>query len=68
MHEKKTYFLSFLGGKITHRYNAALLGFAAEIPDDSVRKIPFLWELEKKKQATAILKPTLIFSFCILFL
>ncbi|KAG0317821.1 hypothetical protein BG000_004412 [Podila horticola] len=27
------------GGKITHRYNAALLGFAAEIPDDSVQAL-----------------------------
>ncbi|KAF9390770.1 hypothetical protein CPB97_008459 [Podila verticillata] len=27
------------GGKITHRYNAALLGFAAEMPDTAVQTL-----------------------------
>lgn len=29
--------MSIIGGKITHRYNAALLGFSAEMPDNAVR-------------------------------
>ncbi|KAF9321113.1 hypothetical protein BG003_003610 [Podila horticola] len=27
------------GGKITHRYNAALLGFSAEMPDNAVQTL-----------------------------
>ncbi len=45
-----------LGGKVTHRYESALLGFAAELPDSSVSAMtlhPHVHYVEPDGEVTA---------------